>query len=405
MQPAMLSNTGMDYGAVMAATCLSSAVACFVMALLANYPIALAPAVGLNVYFTFTVCIAMKIPWQTALGAVFLSGVIFIVLGCFGLRKMVIDCIPPALKFGIAVGIGVMIALLGFEWAGVVVNDEVTLVKVGSLTAPYVFVAGLGLLTSMTLTSLHIRGAILFGMLVSGLAALGFDLIEYRGLVSTPPSLAPTFLAMNPLEALQLGIPAIIFTFFIIDLFDTVGTLVGVAEIGGFMKNDELPRARQALLSDAIGTVTGSMLGTSTVTSYVESCSGISDGARTGLANIVTGSLMIVTLFFYPLVEMLGQSIESHSGAKIYPIIAPSLIMVGFMMMKGVRHIPWEDYTESIPAFITIMLIGFSFSITEGIAFGTISYVLLKILTGNMKDIHPFMAIIALVFAWKLLFA
>ncbi len=405
MQPIMLSNTGMDFNAVMAATCISSALACLCMAFMANYPIALAPAVGLNAYFTYTVCIGMKIPWETALGAVFISGVIFLIMNAFGLRKLVMDAIPVSLKFAIAVGIGVLIALLGFEWSGIVVNDDITLLKVGELNKPYVWVSGIGLLVAMILTSLNIRGAILFGIITSSITAMGLDLISVPGAIYKMPSwdmVAPTFMHMNPWAAFKLGFGTIIFTFFIIDLFDTVGTLVGVAQVGGFMQNNELPRAKQAFFSDAIGTVIGAILGTSTVTSFVESTSGISDGARTGLANVATACLFLLALTFSPLVEMLGQGIQTESGAFVYPIISPALIMVGFMMMRGVKNIPWDDYTESLPAFITIMLIGFSFSITDGIAFGIICFTILKLLTGKVRDIHPVMLLLSIVFTYKL---
>ena len=206
---------------------------------------------------------------------------------------------------------------------------------------------------------------------------------------------------MDPMAALKLGLATVVFTFFILDVFDTVGTLVGVSQIGGFMRNGVLPRAQQAFLADAVGTVTGAMLGTSTVTSYVESSSGISDGARTGLASVVTGILFLLALFFSPLVGMLGKGIETSPGVFVYPIIAPALIMVGFMMMKAVTFIPWDDYTESLPAFLTIMLIGFSFSITEGIGFGFICYTCLKLFTGKVREIRPLLFFISAVFIIK----
>jgi len=311
------------------------------------------------------------------------------------------NAIPDSLKFGIAVGIGLMIALLGFEWAGIVVDDPNTLVSIGVLTKPCVVVSGLGLLTALILTCLRARGAILAGMAVSAIAAWAMGLVSYKGAFSMPPSLAPTFLAMRPQDALALGLLQVIFVFFILDLFDTIGTLVGVAELGGFMRGGELPRARQAFMSDAAGTVAGAVLGTSTVTSYVESCAGINEGARTGLASIVTSILFLLALFFYPLVEMLGKAIEVQPGMRVYPIIAPALIMVGFMMMRGVKFIPWDEPTDSIPAFLTIVLIAFSFSITEGIAFGFMSYTLLKIFTGRWRDLNIFLLVISIIFAFR----
>ncbi len=403
-QPAILSNTGMDFGAVMTATCLSSALATFLMAFLANYPIALAPAVGLNVFFTFEVCGAMGVPWETALGAVFVSGVIFVLLGTFGFRKKVMDIIPPAVKFSIAAGIGLFITLLGFEWAGIVVDDKVTLVTVGDLNNQFVLVSGVGLAVSMLFTCWGIRGAIFLGIITSACTALAVGLVSYHGVFSAPPSLSPTFLAMKPLAALKVDLFAVIFVFFLIDLFDTIGTLSGVAQLGGFLKDGELPRARRALLADAIGTAGGAMLGTSHVTSYVESCSGISDGARTGLASLVTGCLFLLALFFSPLVEMLGQGIAGPSGAILYPIIAPALVMVGFMMMRAVQWIPWDNPAESIPAFLTIILIGFSFSITDGISFGFISYTFLKLMSGKIRSVHPVMIGLSIVFLLRFIF-
>ena len=405
VQPALLSDphgAEMDFGAVMTATCLSSALAIFLMAFLANYPIALAPGMGHNVFFSFIVCGAMGIPWQTAMGAILISGSLFVILGAFGFRKAIMDCIPPALKFGIAVGIGLMIALLGLEWAGLVINSEATLVTVATdLNAPHILVSGAGLLVIMILSCYNVRGSVLLGMIVSGVLAWWFGLIVYDGAFAMPPSLAPTFFQLDPIAAFSTGFLTIIFIFFILDLFDTIATLVGVAELGGFMKGDELPRARQALLSDAIGTVGGACLGTSTVTSYVESCAGISDGARTGLANVVTGLLFLAALFTEPLVRLLGKGLPAETGGLVYPIIAPALIVVGFLMMRAVKLIPWDDYTESIPAFISIVFIAFSFSPTEGIAFGFISYTILKLTTGRVRDVHPLMWIISLVFIFR----
>ncbi len=401
VQPVILQNAGMDFGAVTVATCLSSALATLVMGLWANYPVALAPAMGHNTFFAFVVCGVMGISWQTALGAVFISGILFLILGLFGIRKMIMETIPNALKFGIAVGIGLMIALLGFQWAGIVVDDQATLVSIGDLNQPYVLVSAAGLLVAMILTCMNIRGAILLGIVTSAVVGLGYGLISYQGSFSMPPSLKPTLMAFKPQDAIAAGIFQVIFVFFILDLFDTIGTLVGVAEMGGFMENGELPRARRAFMADAIGTVSGAMMGTSTITSYVESYSGISDGARTGLASVVTALLFLVALFLYPIVEMLGSGIKTEGGAFVYPVIAPALIMVGYMMMRGVKFIPWDDATDSIPAYLTIIIIAFSFSITEGIAFGFMSYVLLKLFTGKWRDLNPLLIIISLIFAFR----
>lgn len=404
VQPVLLSDpngSNMDLQAVMVATCLSSALATFIMAFVANYPIALAPAMGHNVFFSYVVCKGMNIPWETALGAVCISALITLFLSAIPLRKAIMDSIPNSLKFAIAVGIGLMISLLGFEWAGVVVKDQVLLVNIGELAKPYVWVSGLGLFAAMILVCMQIRGAILFGMIVSTIAAIYFGLVSYQGVYAPPPSIDPLFMKLDFFGALKLGLGTVIFTFFLLDFFDMIGTLVGVAQIGGFMKEGELPRAKQAFIADSVGTVAGAMLGTSTITSYVESSSGISDGARTGLASVVTGILFLLALFFSPLVAMLGRGIATESGAYVYPIIAPALIMVGFMMMKAVKYIPWDDYAESLPAFITIMLIGFSFSISEGIGFGFISYTILKSSTGKIREVHPLMFVISILFLIK----
>lgn len=404
VQPAMLSQTGMDLGAVMTATCVSSAVACLLMAFLANYPVALAPAMGHNVFFTYVVCIGMGIPWQTALGAVFISGSAFVVMGAFGIRRMIMDSIPTSIKLAIGVGIGLLIALLGFQWSGVVIDNPATLVGLGELTSPFALVSGTGLVVMIAMMALQWRGAVLAGMAASALAAWISGMVSYHGLVSMPPSVMPTFMQLDPLAAISEGLFTVIFVFLILDLFDTVGTLVGVAELGGFMKGGELPRARQALLSDAGGTVLGSMLGTSTVTSYVESCAGISEGARTGLASVVTGCLFLLALFFFPIVEMLGRGIEMENGDMAYPVIAPALIVVGYMMIRAVKMIPWDDPTESIPAFLCILLIAFSFSITDGIAFGFISYTLTKLVTRRFRDLNPLMVGFSVLFIIRYIF-
>jgi adenine/guanine/hypoxanthine permease len=316
---------------------------------------------------------------------------VFSFLSIIGFRKYIMEAIPVTLKFGIAVGIGLMICLVGLEWAMIVIDDPVTLIKVGKLNQPAVIVSGLGLLASMILTCLHIRGSILIGIFTSGIVAVVMGLVTYEGIFSTPPSIQPIFFAMTPLAVLKVQFISIIFVFLMIDLFDTVGTLVGVAELGGFTKQGgELPRARQALFSDSIATMAGAAFGTSTVTSYVESCSGISDGARTGLANIVTGGLFILAIFFAPVVKMFGS---------YHPIIAPALIMVGFMMMRGVKYINWEDPTDGLPAFLTIIFIAFSMKITEGIGIGIMSYTLLKLTTGKWRAINWQLVVLSILFA------
>jgi AGZA family xanthine/uracil permease-like MFS transporter len=398
VQPAILSMCGMDFDAVMAATCISSAIACFLMAFFANYPIALAPAMGHNVYFAFVACpmIAKMLgegssvePWQVALGAVFISGILFMILSLWSVRARIISAVPSSLRNAIAVGIGFMIALVGFEWSGLTVSDPAIYLKLGDLSSPPVLLSLFGLIVIATLLALKIKGALLIGIITTALVGMPFGIVKYTGLMSRIPSLGPTFMKLDVKDALGIGLVEIIFVFFFLDLFDTVGTLIGVGEKGGFIKNGKLPRARRALLSDAIGTITGAGLGTSTVTSYIESAAGISAGGRTGLANVVTGLLMLVALFFEPLARMIGGGIELEGGIRLYPVIAPALIIIGCMMMSCVKKIDWEDYTEAVPSFLAIAAMPFcGFSITEGISFGFISYSFLKLISGRRREVH-----------------
>lgn len=405
VQPAILSQCGMDFNAVMVATCLASALACFVMALLANYPIALAPAMGHNVYFAFVACpliasllgdtAAVK-PWQVALGAVFISGAVFIGFSFLGIREKIIKAVPPSLRHAIAVGIGLMIALVGFEWSGITTANPSIYISMGKLNSPPVLLSLFGLAVISVLLVLRVRGAILFGIAAGTAAGWLFGLVKYQGIASPVPSLAPTFFKLSFTGALSLGFLELIFVFFFLDLFDTIGTLIGVGEKAGFIKDDHLPRAQQALLSDATATVAGAVLGTSTVTSYVESAAGVSQGGRTGLTSMVTGLLMLAALFFKPLVAMIGSGYQTAEGVFLYPVVAPALIVVGCMMMSSVKKIPWDDYCEAIPAFLTIVVMPFcGFSITEGIAFGFISYALLKIVAGRGREVHPLLFLFA----------
>ncbi len=405
VQPTVLQAAGMDFGAVLVATCLSSALATIVMAFLANYPIALAPAMGHNFFFAYTVVLGMKVPWQIALGAVFISGSIFILLSFVGLREAVIHAVPDSLKQAIAVGIGLLIALVGLEWSGIVVDAPGTLVGLGNLKSPPVLLALFGVGTISILLVLGVRGAILWGMGASTLVALASGLVEYQGLVSLPPSVAPTFLKLDIAGAFDLGLVTVIFVFLLLDLFDTVGTLIGVSQQAGLIKDGTLPRARQALLADAMGTVGGGLLGTSTVTSYIESAAGVSAGGRSGLANLVTASLFLVSLFFFPLIRMVGGGYQASGGAVLYPITAPALILVGSIMVRNVREIPWDDYTEAIPAFLTMIMMPLAFSITEGIAFGFIAFVFLKTVTRQWQEIPWPLYLFAGLFLVRYMFA
>lgn len=404
VQPTVLSAAGMDFGAVMTATCLASGIATLMMAFFANYPIAVAPAMGHNFFFAFTVCIGMAVPWQVALGGVAIAGVIFIVTATVGLRERLIVAIPGSLKQAIAVGIGLLVALIGLQWGGLVAASPGTLVTLGDLSTPPALLTIFGLLVTAVLLARRVPGAVLTGILLSACVGLLTGLVNYQGLVSAPPSMAPTFLQLDVVGALQPAMLPVVFVFFFLALFDSVGTLVGVAGRAGLMRGDTLPRASGALLADAAGTVVGAGLGTSTVTAYIESSTGVSAGGRTGLANVVTAALFFLALLFSPLVKMIGGGFAAGGGLVLYPVVAPALILVGTMMMGGVRSIDWDDPTESIPAFLTIVIMPLAVSITDGIAFGFIAYSVLKIATGRPREVHwlvyLFAALFVVRYAW-----
>jgi AGZA family xanthine/uracil permease-like MFS transporter len=388
VQPALFSTVGMDFDAVLAATCLISAFGTLLMAFLANYPIAVAPAMGHNFFFVFTVVGAMGYTWQQALGAVFLSGVLFLVMSIWGVREALIRAIPASLKHGIAVGIGLLITLVGLEWGGFVSADPGTLVTLGDLGAPAVWMSGAGLAVTMVLLVRGSRGAILTGIFTSTVFGLVLGVVEFEGVFAAPPSPAPVAFELDIIGVLSFGALPVIFVFFFLDLFDSIGSLIGVAQQGGFMKGDDLPRAREALMADAIGTTGAGLLGNSPVVSYIESATGVAEGARTGLANLVTAGMFGLALFFAPLARMVGSGHLSESGLTLYPTVAPALIIVGAFMMRNVVHIAWDQAHEYIPAFITITVIPFTFSITDGIAFGLISYVGLSLVTGRYRGLH-----------------
>jgi len=398
VQPTVLGAAGMDFGAVLVATCLSSGIATLLMALLANYPIAVAPAMGHNFYFAFTVVVGMRVPWQVALGAVACAGLLFIATAGIGLRERVIGAIPESLKHAIAVGIGLLIALIGLEWGGVVRGAPGTLVTLGNLRLAPVMLTLFGLVLMAILMSRRVSGALLIGILATAAVGLATGLVQYQGVMSRPPSIAPTLLRLDVLGALNPKMVVVVLIFFLLAMFDSVGTLVGVAGRAGLMRGNTLPRARGALLADAIGTVVGAGLGTSTVTAYIESSTGVAAGGRTGLASVVTASMFFLSLLFYPLVRMIGGGYPIGGGVVLYPVIAPALILVGTMMIPAVRTIAWDDATEGIPAFLTMIVMPLTVSITDGIAFGVISYSLLKLATGRGREVHPLLYAFAVVF-------
>ncbi len=397
VQPAVLSIAGMDRGAVMVATCISSALATLLMGLLARYPIALAPAMGHNIFFAVIVCGAMGFTWQQALGANFISGAVFLVLALAGFWSGLVAAVPDSLKHAIAAGIGLLIALIGLEYGGLVVDAPGVLVGLGDLTSKPVGLVLFGLLLTAVLLTLRVPGAILIGIVATAFLGIPLGIVKYYGLLAMPPSIAPTFLKLDIPGALRSGVIPVIFVLFFLDVFDTVGTLIGVSGPAGFLRRGKLPRADQAMLADAVGTVGGTLLGTSTVTSYIESATGIAQGARTGLANLPTAALFLGALFFSPLAEMIGGEVQ-YGGLNLRPVIAPPLIIVGYLMMKSVSLIPWDDITEAIPSFLAIILMPLTLSITEGISFGFISYSLLKLVSGKGRQVHWLIYLFSILF-------
>jgi AGZA family xanthine/uracil permease-like MFS transporter len=403
VNPAILSQTGMDFGAVMTATCLSAAIATWVMGLAANYPIALAPGMGENFFF-LSVVVGMGISWEIALAAVFVSGVVFFLLTFFRIRQLIIDAVPASLKLAIAVGIGLWIAFIGLMGAGIVEPaDQPGPVHLGSLTRAPTLVACAGLVLTVVLLARRIKGAVLWGILFATLLSWMAGLVEWQGLVAPPPSLAPTLLAMDLRGLLDAAMIPVIVIFLYMAIFDAIGTLIGIAEQAGFLRDGKLPRATPALMADASGTVVGSALGTSTVTAYIESATGVEAGARTGLANMVTGSLFLLALFFSPVVRMVGGGVPVEGGS-LQPMTAPALIVVGSLMARSIRRIEWTDFTEAFPAFLVVVGIPFCWSIADGIAFGFISYPLLKLLTGRSREASPLVYALGVLFVLRYLF-
>lgn len=397
VQPAILSQTGMDRGAVMVATCLSSALATLLMGLLANYPFAQAPYMGHNIFFAVIVCGVMGYSWPVALGAIFISGLIFTLFSIIGIWEGLVAAVPSSLKNAISAGIGLLIALVGLEYGGLVVDTPGVLVGIGDITSRPVLLVLFGIAFTSCLMALKVSGAILWGVLATALLGLPLKVVHYHGIFSAPPSLEPTFLKLDIAGAFQIGLITIIFVFFFLDLFDSVGTLIGVSAPAGFIKNGRLPGVNRAMLADSLATVVGSLLGTSTVGSYIESSTGIAQGARTGLANVFTSLLFLISLFFSPLAEMIGGE-YSHGNLVLRPVIAPPLIIVGYLMMKVVTQINWDDLTEAIPAFLTIIIMPMTISITDGLSFGFISYSLLKLVSGRAREVHWIIYLFSILF-------
>jgi len=386
VNPALLSQTGMDFEAVMVATCLSAGIATWIMGLAANYPIALAPGMGENFFFV-SVVVGMGVSWQVALAAVFVSGVVFFLLTFLRIRQMIIDAVPKSLKHSIAVGIGLLIAFLGLVGAGLVERPpDSRLLHMGDLLREPTLVALAGLLVTVVLMAYRVRGAILIGMLFGTALAWSLGLVEWQGLVAVPPSVAPTFLQLDLRGLLDVAMIPVVVIFLFMAVFDAIGTLIGIGQQAGLLRDGKLPRATPALMADSSGTVLGSVLGTSTVTAYIESATGVEAGARTGLANMVTGAFFFLALFFSPVVRMVGGGVPVAGGGFLQPMTAPALIVVGCLIARNVRQIDWSDVTESFPAFLVMVGMPFTGSIADGIALGFIAYPLLKLFSGRGRE-------------------
>ena len=389
VNPGILSESGMPFGSVLVATCLGAALGCFLMAFLANYPFALAPGMGLNAFFTYSVCLTMGISWKIALTAVFIEGLIFIFLTLTSIREKVVNSIPKALKVGIAAGIGLFIAFIGLRGAGIVVDNPATLVGLGNLKTWTVVLTLVGVILMVFFQIRHIRGGILLAMIIVTILGIPVGVTKIPdSFVSMPPSLTPIAFQMDFSMLTSLNFWVIVFAFFFVDFFDTVGTLVGCASRANMLdKNGFLPRARPALMSDAVATSAGALLGTSTVTTFVESAAGIEQGGRTGLTALTVGVLFLLAIFFSPLFMIVPSCATSAA-----------LIMVGAFMVSGVSGLDCSDWTELFPAMIALFMMPFAYSISTGIEFGIVSYVALKLVTGQARKLNWLMYVLAILF-------
>jgi AGZA family xanthine/uracil permease-like MFS transporter len=391
VNPVILADAGMDKGAVFVATCLAAAFGSAFMGLYANYPVALAPGMGLNAYFTYGVVQGLGVPWQIALGAVFLSGILFLLVSVTRLREWVINSIPKSLKLAIAAGIGFFLAIIGLKSAGIIAASPATLVTTGDLKSPGAALAALAFLLMGALDARRVPGAILIGILAATVLGLALGLNTFHGVVALPPSIEPVFLKMDVVAAFELGLAAIVFTFFFVDVFDNTGTLVGVAHAARLVRPDgTLPRIGRALAVDSTAAMVGAALGTSTTTSYIESAAGVNAGGRTGLVAVAVAGLFLAALFFAPL----AASIPAFATA-------PALVYVACLMMTAVRDMDFSDATEYVPAAVTIVSMPLTFSIAHGIAFGFIAYAGIKLLAGRPREVTPAVAALAALFVAK----
>jgi len=398
-----LGEAGMPKGAVLMATAIGAGISTVMMGFYAKLPFALAPGMGLNAYFAYSVCLGLGLPWQVALGAVFIDGVIFFLLSVTPVRRWIVQAIPLSIKLAASVGIGLFIAFIGMINSGLVVKNDATLVGLGSVTRPETMLALVGLIIIVVLMALRVRGNILLGILITTIigafikGSTGVPITNFTGSVVALPNwgeLSQTFGAMDIMGALKWGFVSIIFTFTFVDMFDTLGTIAGLAAKLNILKEDgSFEGADRALITDAVGTMVGAVAGTSTVTTYVESAAGIAEGGKTGATALVTGILFLLSLFLWPLAEVVPSAAT-----------APALIVVGFLMMEPILKINFSELTEAIPAFITMIAMPFTYSIANGLIFGILSYVIMKLFTGKMREIHPVLAVLALVFVIYLVY-
>ncbi|CAI6047254.1 Nucleobase transporter PlAzg1 [Paenibacillus sp. JJ-100] len=396
VNPGILSGTGMSFNGVFIATILASIVATLIMGLWSNYPIVIAPGMGLNAFFAFSVVQGYGVTWQTALGAVFIAGILFIILSLTSFRYMLLDAIPASLKHAITAGIGLFITTVGLQNAGIIADSESNLITLGDLSQPMTYLTIIGLIITVTLMAYNVKGYLFIGMVITAIIAWFMGLFEMpASIVAMPSGLGETAFQMDLASVFSNGLYTIIFTFLLITLFDTTGTMLGVAEQAGLLKDGRFPRSRGALLADAVGTTTGAMLGTSPTSAYIESSTGVAAGGRTGLTAVTVSILLAVTLFFSPIVSVISS---------IPAITSPALIIVGFFMISVIGKMNWSDLEEAFPAFLIIILMPLTHSIATGIGIGFIFYPVLKLLRGKGKDVHPIFYIFAILFFIQLVF-
>ena len=387
VNPQILSQAGMPAEGVVFATCVSAAAATLMMGLYANYPIALAPGMSLNAYFTYSVCMGMHIPWQTALGVIFVSGILFVLLTVTRIREQIVNGIPDGLKHSTAAGIGMFIAFVGMRNAKMIVANTATFVSVGNFSDPEVQAAWFGVIFTLILMARKVNGSILLGILGTTLFGILRGIAHWPAALFSMPHPSGTFLQLDLRGALHLGLLEIIFVFLFVDLFDNVGTLVGVCEQAGFVKDGKIPRVGRILLADGVGTVFGSLTGTSTVTSYIESAAGVAAGARTGLSNVFVAVLFLAAMFCSPI----AAAIPGFATA-------PALILVGALMMQSIARVEWPDFTEAFPAFMTVVAMPLTFSIATGLSLGVIAYTAVKVAAGKYRDVSAVLWILTALF-------